>query len=135
MELGNRFLPIAALVLLVAVHPLASAQDSTGRTELRRADLSGAPNMEVILSITELKPGDMLSEHFHHGIEAGYIVEGGTVEQAGKPPITFTSGSPIMNLRDVLHGGYKVIGDKTIKLVTVHIVDKGKPLYDSTKKQ
>ena len=36
-----------------------------------------------------------------------------------------------MNLRDVLHGGYKVIGNKTIKLVTVHIVDKGKPLYDS----
>ena len=77
--------------LLVAAQSVAFAQDSTGRTELRRADLSGAPNMEVILSITELKPGDVISEHFHHGIEAGYILEGGTVEQAGKPPITFTS--------------------------------------------
>jgi len=135
MGIKNRSLSIATMALLVAAQSVAFAQDSTGRTELRRADLSGAPNMEVILSITELKPGDVISEHFHHGIEAGYILEGGTVEQVGKPPITFTSGSPIMNLRDVLHGGYKVIGDKTLKLVTVHIVDKGKPLYDSAKKQ
>jgi quercetin dioxygenase-like cupin family protein len=134
MEIKNSVLPIVAMALLVVAHPVAFAQDSAGRTELRRADLSGAPNMEVILSITELKPGDVIGEHFHHGIEAGYIVEGGTVEQVGKPPITFASGSPIMNLRDVLHGGYKVIGDKTIKLVTVHIVDKGKPLYDPGKK-
>jgi len=26
---------------------------------------------------------------------------------------------------------YKVVGDKTIKLLTVHIVDKGKPLYEA----
>lgn len=43
------------------------------------------------------------------------------------------SGSPIMNLRDVKHGGFKVTGRKTIKLLTVHIVDKGKPLYDNSK--
>jgi hypothetical protein len=39
-----------------------------------------------------------------------------------------------MALRDVEHGGFTVVGDKTIKLVTVHIVDKGKPLYDYVKK-
>ena len=76
----------------------------------------------------------MISEHFHHGIEAGYILEGGMVEQAGKP-ITFASGTPIMNLRDVLHRGLQGNrSDKTIKLVTVHVVDKGKPLYDPGKK-
>lgn len=25
---------------------------------------------------------------------------------------------------------FKVVGDKTVELLTVHIVDKGKPLYD-----
>jgi len=134
MDIKNACLSIATMAVLGIVPPVAVAQDSAGSQELRRADLSGAPNMEVILSVTELKPGDVISEHLHHGIEAGYIVEGGTVEQAGKPPITFATGTPIMNLRDVLHGGYKVIGDKTIRLVTVHIVDKGKPLYDSPKK-
>lgn len=126
---------LSALVLaLLCASASVHAQDSSGRKELSRADLAGAPGMEVILSITELRPGDLITEHFHHGIEAGYIIEGGMVEQAGKPPITFADGSPIMNLRDVLHGGYKVIGSKTIKLVTVHVVDKGKPLYDAAKK-
>jgi hypothetical protein len=35
-----------------------------------------------------------------------------------------------MNARDVPHGAYKVVGDTPLKLLTVHIVDKGKPLYD-----
>jgi quercetin dioxygenase-like cupin family protein len=130
----KRVLPVLLAGILGVAAATAQAQDSAGRKELSRADLAGAPGMEVILSITELKPGDVISEHFHHGIEAGYIIEGGTVEQVGKPPITFADGSPIMNLRDVLHGGYKVIGSKTIKLVTVHVVDKGKPLYDVAKK-
>ncbi len=28
------------------------------------------------------------------------------------------------------YGGFKVVGDTPLKLFTVHIVDKGKPLYD-----
>jgi len=40
----------------------------------------------------------------------------------------------LMNIRDVMHGGFKVVGDRTVKLLTVHVVDKGKPLYDVTKK-
>jgi hypothetical protein len=133
MKSMKNVLAVVALTFL-GFASVSQAQDSAGRKELSRADLAGAPGMEVILSITELKPGDVISEHFHHGIEAGYIIEGGTVELVGKPPITFADGSPIMNLRDVLHGGYKVIGTKTLKLVTVHVVDKGKPLYDSAKK-
>ena len=39
-------------------------------------------------------------------------------------------GAPILNERGVVHGGFKVVGDKTVKLVTVHVVDKGRPLYD-----
>ena len=126
----KRSLPLLALAALVTAVSPAWAQDST-RKELRRVDLSGAPGMEVILSVTELKPGDELPAHFHHGVEAGYVLEGGTFAVAGKPSIVVETGSPIMNLRDVPHAGYKVAGDKTIKLLTVHIVDKGKPLYDA----
>ena len=111
-----------------------SAQDATTRKELRRTDLSGAPGMEVILSITELKPGDELAAHFHHGVETGYVLEGGMVEPPGKPAFPLVTGTSIMSLRDVPHAGFKVVGDKTIKLLTVHVVDKGKPLYDSVKK-
>jgi hypothetical protein len=34
-----------------------------------------------------------------------------------------------LNLRDVNHAGFRVVGDTSLKLFTVHIVDKGKPLY------
>ena len=110
------------------------AQDSAGRKELRRVDLSGAPGMEVVLSVGEYKPGDAIALHLHHGIETGYVLEGGMVELPGKPPFELPTGAPIMNLRDVPHAGWTVVGSKTIKLVTVHIVDKGRPLYDWVKK-
>ena len=111
-----------------------AAQEAGTRTELRRADLSGAPGMEVVLSISELKPGSEISAHIHHGIEAGYVLEGGMIQAPGQAPSALAVGTSIMNLRDIAHGGFKVVGDKTIKLVTVHIVDKGKPLYDWVKK-
>jgi hypothetical protein len=38
------------------------------------------------------------------------------------------AGQAGVNVRDVPHAGYKVIGDKTLKLLTMHIVDKGKPM-------
>jgi quercetin dioxygenase-like cupin family protein len=123
---------VAAALLACATAPLHAAEAQ--RTELRREDLSGAPGMEVVLSISELKPGDTLSEHFHHGIEAGYVLEGGMVESPGRAPFAMVTGNAVMNLRDVTHAGFKVVGDKTIKLLLVHIVDKGKPLYDTSKK-
>jgi quercetin dioxygenase-like cupin family protein len=104
--------------------------DSPQRMEQKRADLSGAPGMEVIASVAEYKPGDAIELHLHHGIEAAYVVQGAQVQVAGKDPMAITTGASLLNLRDVKHGGYKVIGDTPLKLFTVHIVDKGKPLYD-----
>lgn len=111
----------------------ATAQDSPGRTEMKRADLSGAPGMEVVSSIVEFKPGDEVARHTHHGVESGYILQGAKVQYPGKEAITLDAGAPILNLRDVVHGGYKVVGDKSLKLFTVHVVDKGKPLYEYVK--
>jgi quercetin dioxygenase-like cupin family protein len=122
-----------ALALLVVMTATSWAQDVPQRKELRRVDLSGAPGMEVILSYLEFKPGDVLPLHFHHGIETGYFLEGGTIETPWDPTFVIPTGAPMMNLRGVPHD-LKVVGDKTIKLISVHIVDKGKPLYDMVKK-
>jgi hypothetical protein len=40
------------------------------------------------------------------------------------------TGASLLNLRDVKHGGFKVVSEMPLRLFTVHIVDKGKPLYD-----
>ncbi|MGA2468686.1 MAG: cupin domain-containing protein [Thermodesulfobacteriota bacterium] len=134
MKSIRRAMVCSVFALTMAIGATLWAQDSPGRKELSRADLSGAPGMEVVLSLGEYKPGEGIPLHFHHGIETGYVLEGGMVEMPGKPPSALPTGAPIMNLRDVPHGGWTVVGDKTIKLLTVHIVDKGKPLYDSLKK-
>lgn len=107
--------------------------DSAQRVEQKRTDLSGAPGMEVIASTAEYKPGDTVDAHFHHGVEAAYVVQGASVQLPGKDPMTLTTGATIMNLRDIRHGGFKVVGDTSLKLFTVHVVDKGKPLYDYSK--
>lgn len=124
------FAAAACAAILPAV---ALAQDSANRKEIRRVDLSGAPGMEVVSSVSEYKPGESIPLHIHHGVEAGIVLQGGMIQLPGKDPVPFPTGAPIMNLRDVPHAGWKVAGDGTIKLYTVHIVDKGKPLYDAPK--
>jgi quercetin dioxygenase-like cupin family protein len=101
--------------------------------ELKRADLEGAPGMEVITSRGEYKPGQSIPAHSHHGIETGYVVQGAMVQLPGKDPMMLPTGAPIWNLRDVPHAGFKVVGDTSLILLTVHIVDKGKPVYEYVK--
>jgi quercetin dioxygenase-like cupin family protein len=106
------------------------SSDSPQRVEQKRADLSGAPGMEVIASVAEYKPGDSIRVHTHHGVEAAYVLQGARVQVPGKEPSALLTGATLMNLRDVKHAGFTVIGDTSLKLFTVHVVDKDKPLYD-----
>ena len=107
--------------------------DSPQRVEQKRADLSGAPGMEVIASIGEYKPGESIELHLHHGIEAAYVVQGAMVQVPGRDATSLPTGVTVLNLRDVKHGGFTVVGDTPLKLFAVHVVDKGKPLYDYVK--
>src|SRR5258708_33913885 len=126
---ARRFVAAPAVVRAVVAH----AQDSPQRKELRRVDLSGGAGMEVISSISEFRPGDELPLHLHHGVEAGYVVQGAMVQNPGQPPAMLATGAPILNLRDVVHGGFKAVGPGNLILCTVHTVDKEKPLYDWVK--
>jgi quercetin dioxygenase-like cupin family protein len=124
---------VAAVVAATAFVCLAHAQDSANRKEMKRADLTGT-KMEVILSTAEYKPGETIPRHIHHGAEAFYVLEGATVETPDGKQIQLATGAGSINLRNVPHAGFKVVGDKSLKLVTVHIVDKGAPLYDAPPK-
>jgi quercetin dioxygenase-like cupin family protein len=128
---------LTALLLLGALASMsalgAPPGDSANRTELQRADLSGAPGMEVISSIVRVKPGQAIPAHSHHGIEAGYVVQGATVQYPGHAPQMLKTGTPIFNLRDVVHSGFTVVGHQTLVIFSVHVIDKGKPLYQWVK--
>jgi len=107
--------------------------DSPQRVELKRADLSGAPGMEVIASTAEYKVGERIDRHSHHGIEVAYVLQGAGIQVPGKEPSALPTGATLLNLRDAQHAGFKVVGDTPLKLFTVHVVDKGAPLYDFAK--
>ena len=111
----------------------AMDSDSPQRKEQKRMDLSGAPGMEVIASVAEYQKGDTIRQHIHHGIETTYVIQGGTVQAPGKDPVVFPTGATLMFPRDLKHAGFTITSDTPLKLFTVHVVDKGQPLYDYSK--
>ena len=114
-------------VLALAALPLLAQAQEVKRTEIQRHDLTGT-QMEVIEAIVEAPPGAMLPRHYHNGEEAFYVIEGASVQTADGKTLELATGASGINVREVPHAGWKVVGDKTLKLLTVHIVDKGKPL-------
>jgi quercetin dioxygenase-like cupin family protein len=127
MSVSAKWIAVGAAVcaLIYAAH----AQAPADRKELKRADVTGT-NMEIIISISETKPGETFPRHIHHGEEALYVLEGASAELPDGKQISLPTGAAVINARDVPHAGFKIVGDKTLKLLTVHVVDKGKPLYD-----
>jgi hypothetical protein len=120
-------LTVAAATLATAFAVTAASAQEIKRTEIKRADLTGT-NMEVVMTVLEAPPGAVLPRHFHYGEEAFYVLEGAMTEIPGQPPALRPTGTGGINVREVPHAGYKVVGDKPLKLLTVHIVDKGKPI-------
>ena len=62
------------------------------RKEIKRTDLTGT-NMEVILSVAEYKPGDLVTRHIHHGVEAFYVIQGATVQTPDGKEIKLATGA------------------------------------------
>jgi quercetin dioxygenase-like cupin family protein len=119
----------AGLIALIALGlTFSAAAQTTKRTELTKGDLTGT-NMEVVVGTIEAAPGTTAILHTHAGEEAVYVLSGATAVTPDGKPIVFEAGTAKINVRDVPHGAFTVTGDKTLKLLTVHIVDKGKPLY------
>ena len=128
---------LVAAVSVVAVAGIAYAEDLSpkNRVELKRAELSvPGGNMEVILATAEFQPGDFIPRHIHHGEEAVYVIQGATVETPDGKQMELKTGTGLINLRDVPHGGIKIVGHTALKLVGVQVVDKGKPIWDAPPK-
>ncbi len=106
---------------------ISAASAQATRKELQRTDLTGT-NMEIIVSVVEVAPGNGLPRHTHPGEEAVYFLEGATVQLLDGNDRSLETGTAVINVRDVPHAGFKVAGDKPLKMLTVHIVDKGKPV-------
>ena len=110
---------------------IAHAQGIT-RDELKRADLTGK-EMDVIVTVVTVPPGENLPKHIHPGEEVVYVLDGAMLELPDGSQRQFPTGAATLNVRNVPHAGFKVAGDKALKMLTVHIVDKGKPVTEVVK--
>ncbi|MCJ2088575.1 cupin domain-containing protein [Methylobacterium sp. E-005] len=120
---------IAAATLSVA--GAASAQE-VRRTELGRQPVSGDASREIVMQLVEIPPGATSRRHVHNGEEAYYVIEGGLVQQGpGQEPKERPSGERGINTRGVPHAGYTVVGDRTVKILSVYVVDRGRPLQEA----
>ena len=118
-------LRLAAVFFISMMASTAFAQ--TNRTVLKRGDLTGTDN-EIVISVLEVPPGSSIERHTHPGEEAVYVLDGATLQWPDGKEVSRPTGEAGINVRDVPHAGYNVVGDKPLKLLTVHIVDKGKPM-------
>jgi quercetin dioxygenase-like cupin family protein len=110
------------------------AQQEIKRNVLQRADLTGSTTTEVFMTEITAPPGSTFAPHTHHGDEFTYVLQGAAdIEIAGQGTKSFKAGDTIHVSRDTVHGG-KVAGDTPLKLLAVHIVDKGKPLAEPAAK-
>jgi quercetin dioxygenase-like cupin family protein len=133
MRANLRGVILAAGLCAVMASTAVFAQDPPGRHEIRRLDVPGAPDKQIVVELNEFKPGDGLDRHSHPGIEQGYVIQGAMVQQPGKEPMMFPTGSLLSNMPDVVHGGFKVVGDTSLKAFSVYVVDRDKPLYNWAK--
>ena len=62
-----------------------------------------------------------------------YVLDGATLELPDGSQRQFPTGAATINTRNVLHAGFKVAGDRALKMLTVHIVDKGKSVTEVVK--
>ena len=84
--------------------------DSPQRQEQNRSGLSGAPGREVIESIIKYKPGETIDRHFHHDIEAVYVIQGASAQAPGQAPVTIHAG-----MQEILVDGGQFVGQLRIE--------------------
>ncbi len=132
-RLKSLIVPLSIAAVGLCTASMAAAQERPQRVELSRTDLAGAPGTEVVIAKIKLPPGVRVPRHFHHGDAYAYIVQGGTVQPKGQKVREDKTGTLFHFRRGELHGDFVVVGEKAIEILSISIVDKGKPLVDTGK--
>jgi quercetin dioxygenase-like cupin family protein len=85
------------------------------------------PGYQTVKGYAEIAKGSCSGRHTHPGIETSYILEGeGVLKIDGQPDQHVKAGDPIQIPAGVVHDGCATTS--VMKVLTVHVVEKGKPL-------
>lgn len=112
--------------------PATQGTQNIKRTPLQKFDVPGS-NYEVVIGLAEIAPGvDSIGKHTHPGIEAGYLIEGGSVLTIdGGQKIELKPGSSYQIPAGAAHDAG--VGAQGGKIIAVYVVEKGKPLASPVK--
>jgi quercetin dioxygenase-like cupin family protein len=107
----------------------APAATTPGVTRKILSQVDGPTEGYVTISVeAEIEPGVTVARHTHPGIESAYFLEGGLeLPIEGQPTRTMKAGDAVLIPPNTPHAGGKN-GDKTTKVLSTYIVEKGKPL-------
>jgi quercetin dioxygenase-like cupin family protein len=121
-------------VLGVGLDRLVTAQaELFKRTPLQKVDDPGAANYDVVMGSADVLPGGTSGMHWHHGLEASYVIDGEIVVQVeGQPDRTVKAGEPF-KIDPTKHHNAINKSSKPTKILAVYIVEKGKPLAEAVK--
>ena len=124
MKHTAKFVAATCIILPAFLIP-ALAQQGIKRTPLGTMDFP--PGYQTVMGFAELSPNTCGGRHTHPGIETSYILEGEGVSKIdGRPDRRVTAGDTIQIPANVPHDGCAAA--VAVKILTVHVVEKGKPL-------
>lgn len=101
------------------------AQQGITRTPLGTIDFP--PGYQTVMGFAQVPAGTCFDRHTHPGVENFYILEGEDILKVdGKPDQRFKAGDSGQIPAGAPHSGCTTTA--ALKVLTVHIVEKGKPL-------
>jgi quercetin dioxygenase-like cupin family protein len=88
----------------------------------------GSKDVEVIIQTRDLKDGETVTPHIHHGVEMTEVVTG-TFELyvKGQPMKVIHAGESFMVPREVPHDARPAPGSPPVHLAVTLVIDKGSP--------
>jgi quercetin dioxygenase-like cupin family protein len=124
MKRAIKFVTATCIALPALLSP-ALAQQGIKRTPLGTMDFP--PGYQTVKGLAEIPKGVCAGRHTHPGIETSYILEGEGVSKIdGKPDQPYKAGDAVEIPAGVPHDGCATTS--ALKILTVHVVEKGKPL-------
>ena len=122
----RKILIALSIVALTCAGTALAQQAAIKRTPLQKAEFP--EGFVSVSAIAEVPAGGAAGRHSHPGVELGYIMEGeADLILDGQPAQHLKAGDSYQVATGVIHDA-KVSGDKPLKVLTVYIVDKTKPL-------
>ncbi len=121
---------IVASLLAACVSVVAMGQQTSnagGFSELQRAGVINAHDLEVVMGVIERSGESTSTKHYHPGGEFGLVLEGAiTITRENQPQIELKAGDSLYQLPGEWHIVSTAIGGA--KTVVFRVVEEGRPM-------